>query len=483
MKRLHLFIVKSFIGPFLITFIIAMFFLIMQFLWKYIDDLIGKGLEISVLLELLFYVSATLIPLALPLAVLFSSIMTYGNLAEHNELTALKSSGLSLIKVMRPMFVFILALSLGAFYFTNYLLPIANYKWRTIIYDIQNKKPTFGITEGVFYNDIDNYSILVQEKNDDTGELTDILIYENSDISVSKIIKAKEGEMLKSENDRFLLLKLIQGSMYEKLQPAQVQRDRYPFQKTFFDEAIVKFDLSGFKMGESNEDLFKRDFEMLNFVQLNEAIDSLHDEFNESKTQFCNVLKQKMVIYNEAIIPPDSSFYNDSLAQMGIPQREPIDTIIRIENMHQSEVLASLQSAQADIRTRKEMMLGQINFQDAQAYNVTLFVSALHKKFTLSLAILILFFIGAPLGAIIKKGGLGAPMVLATLFFLLYYILTIMGENMVESGFLEPWKGMWLSSFILAPLGVFLTYKAANDSALFDREVYKRYFRKLLGRK
>ena len=191
MKKLNIFIIRSFVGPFMITFFIAMFFLIMQFFWKYVDDLMGKGLEISVLLELLFYVSATLIPLALPLAVLFSSIMTFGNLSEKNELTALKSSGLSLFRVMRPMLIFIIALSGAAFYFSNYVLPIANLKWRTIIYNIQQKKPTFGITEGIFYSDIDGFDIKVEEKNDNTGELIDVLIYKTVKMDRAKQLSLK----------------------------------------------------------------------------------------------------------------------------------------------------------------------------------------------------------------------------------------------------------------------------------------------------
>ena len=454
----------------------------MQFLWKYIDDLIGKGLEISVLLELMFYVSATLIPLALPLAILFSSIMTYGNLAEHNELTALKSSGVSLLKVMRPMLVFVFFLSVSAFYFTNYLLPIANYKWRTIIYDIQEKKPTFGITEGIFYNDIDGYSIKVAEKNDASGELTDVLIYENSDISVGKTIIATTGQMLKSENERYLLLKLNQGSMYEKLAPSAAQKDQFPYQKTFFSEAIIKFDLAGFQMQKSNEDLFKRDFEMLSVVQLDATVDSLTDYYNKCKADFTKTLLRKTVIFNDFLILPDSS-NADSLRNIGITLAQEVDSIILMDDIKMIEMDLALEAAGWEIRNRKEMLLGQMNYLNAQRTTITQFISALHKKFTLSIAIIVLFFIGAPLGAIIKKGGLGAPLVFATLFFLLYYILTISGENMVDSDIIEPWKGMWMSTILLIPLGLFLTLKAANDSALFDRDVYKKYLHRLIGRK
>ena len=448
----------------------------MQFLWKYIDDLIGKGLEISILLELLFYVSATLIPLALPLAVLFSSIMTYGNLAEHNELTALKASGMSLLKVMRPMFVFVLFLAMGAFYFTNYMLPVANYKWRAIIYDITEKKPTFGITPGVFYNDIDNYSIKVDEKNDDTGDLTGVLIYEYGEQNVAKTIKAKSGKMLKSDDSRYMFLKLISGAMYEKIGPSQVQNDRYPFQKTFFDEAIIRFDMGGFEMEESDEDMFKRDFEMMNFAQLAESLDSLEAKYEKDDANFRQVTKNQLVTLNTSF-QIDSTM--DSTTQVLIEDMEPVDTIIRIENMHESEITLNLTDAQSEIRGTKDMLFGNEKMVSAHLTNINQYKTTWHQKFTLPVAIMVLFFIGAPLGAIIRKGGLGTPLVFATLFFLLYYILTIMGENMVTSGFMIPWKGMWMSTFILLPLGAFLTYKAANDSALFDIDVYKKYFRKI----
>jgi lipopolysaccharide export system permease protein len=448
----------------------------MQFLWKYIDDLIGKGLEISVLLELMFYVSATLIPLALPLAVLFSSIMTYGNLAEHNELTALKASGMSLQKVMRPMFIFVLGLSLSAFYFTNYMLPIANYKWRAIIYDITETKPTFGITPGVFYNDIDGYSIKVDEKNDNTGDLQGVLIYEYGEQSVAKTIKAQSGKMLKSDDSRHMYLKLVSGAMYEKLAPAQIQTDKYPFQKTFFDEAIIKFDMGGFEMEESDEDMFKREFEMMNFAQLSQSLDSLELKYEEDDENFRTILKNQMVTLNPSF-SIDSTL--DSTSQEMLPDMEPIDTIIRISDMHESEITLNLSAAQSEIRGTKDMLFGNQKMTDAHRQNLNQYKTTWHQKFTLPVAILVLFFIGAPLGAIIRKGGLGTPLIFATLFFLLYYVLTIMGENMVSSGFITPWKGMWMSTFILLPLGAFLIYKATNDSALFDIDVYKKYFRKI----
>ena len=487
MKKLNLFIIRSFTGPFLVSFFIAMFFLVMQFFWKYVDDLMGKGLGVGILLELLFYVSAILLPLALPLAVLFSSIMTFGNLSEKNELTALKSSGLSLFRIMRPMLFFIIGLSVAAFYFSNYIMPIANLKCRTIIYNIQQKKPSFGITAGVFYNDFEGYSIKVEEKNDNTGELFDVLIYQDEDNGRGKTIIAEKGEMLKSADDKnvdedekksFLLLKLINGSIYEQLGPNIKSGKGAPYQKTFFKEAIIKFDLSGFEMKEESEDLFKRDFEMMNYIQLGNALDSLtiiNDSLNQS---FKRTIQRQILVINPDFISFD---HRDSLSNIGMDESMVrVDTVLTLDDLKEMEYKTALAAAQNKIRATKDMVFNQATISGYRQKTVRDYESSWHKKFTLSVSILILFFIGAPLGAIIRKGGLGAPLVFATLFFLLYYILMISGENMVESGVISVSFGMWLSVFVLTPIGVFLTYKAANDSAIFDRDAYKKFFKRIL---
>lgn len=482
MKKLNIFIIKSFTGPFLVSFFIAMFFLVMQFFWKYVDDLMGKGLEISVLLELLFYVSAILIPLALPLAVLFSSIMTFGNLSEKNELTALKSSGLSLFRIMRPMLIFIVILSASAFYFSNYIMPIANLKCRTIIYNIQQKKPSFGIKEGVFYNDFEGYSIKVEDKNDNTGELFNVLIYQNESKGKGKTIIAERGEMLKStdkngEKSSFLLLKLVNGSIYQQMEQSFKNKKGAPYQKSFFEEAIIKFDLSGFDMQEESEDLFKRDYEMMNFVQLGDAIDSLAIVNDSLKNSFQVTMKRQVLVIN-----PDYKKLNhtDTTKDKGILPQEPIDTLLTLEDLKEMEYKAALVAAQGKMRATKDLVHSQQTIKEFRTLSFNEYLASWHQKFTLSFSILILFFIGAPLGAIIKKGGLGAPLVFATLFFLMYYILMISGENMAESQIIEVWQGMWLSVVCLTPIGIFLTYKAANDSAIFDRDAYKKLLNKLL---
>lgn len=449
----------------------------MQFVWKYIDDLMGKGVEIFVILKLLFFTLANLIPLALPIAVLFSSIMTMGNLAESNELTSMKSSGMSLFKVMKPMLILVLFLSVGTFYFSNYVLPIANLKQRTLIYDLQSKDPTFAISEGVF-NKLNDTSIKVDSKDKETGELFGLLIYEKS----GKIVKAEKGELLKSEDDQFLMLKLTNGSMYENGKLDFNAKAKYPYRKSFFNETIVKFDMSGFSLQKSDEDLFKREYQMMNYRQLAIAIDSLTYSNDSTNKSFHNSLVSQTIIYNtEALAAlekiPNSS---ESTENLNLPKKST--SIFYLDSLTTADMNSALSTTQNKIRAKKDYITMSRQLRAIREESLDEYKTEWHRKFSLSVALIVLFFIGAPLGAIIKKGGLGAPLIFAVLFFLLYYILSITGENMIESKSMTPIVGMWMSTIILAPIGLFLTYKAANDSALFDIEVYKRAFKKLMRR-
>jgi lipopolysaccharide export system permease protein len=451
-----------------------MLFLIMQFLWKYIDDIMGKGVEISVILKLLFYTSANIIPLALPIAVLFSSIMTMGNLAESSELTSMKASGMSLFKVMKPMFIFVLIISVFAFYFSNYILPIANLKQRTLIYDLQSKKPAFALQEGVFYNDIEGYSIKVDKKNEETGKLEGVLIYQTLSFGKSRIVKAKQGELIGSDNDLFLLLKLEDGVIYEEANSSFGKNAKNPFRKSFFEESIVKFDMSSFKLQKSDEELFKREYEMMSYKQLAYAIDSFKLAFDSTKLSFSKTFINQIQIYNV------NNF--DEIDSVNIEQFntvKKIDTIVLIHKMSSADYKTALQVSQGKLRSKKDYIMMNSQMSKVRQNALNEYKTEWHKKFTLSIAILVLFFIGAPLGAIIKKGGLGAPLIFATLFFLLYYIMTTTGENMVDTNMISPFWGMWFSTIVLIPLGFFLTYKAANDSALFDRDAYKKWFNKI----
>ncbi len=449
-----------------------MLFLLMQFVWKYIDDIMGKGVDFFVVLKLLFFTSANLIPLALPIAVLFSSIMTMGNLAESNELTSMKSSGMSLFKVMKPMLILILFLSVGTFYFSNYALPIANLKQRTLIYDLQSKDPTFAISEGVF-NKLNDTSIKVDKKDKKTGELIGLLIYEKN----GKIVKAEKGELLKSEDEQFLMLKLTNGSMYENGKLDFNATAKYPFRKSFFKETIVKFDMSGFSLQKSDEDLFKREYQMMNYKQLGIAIDSFSFSNDSINKSFQNSLVSQTVIYDSEALAKLEKITAEGNKNLNIPKK--ITSIFYLDSLSTADLNSALTTTQNKIRAKKDYITMSRQLKNMRENSLKEYKTEWHRKFSLSFALIVLFFIGAPLGAIIKKGGLGAPLIFAVLFFLMYYILSITGENMIESNALTPIVGMWMSSIILVPIGLFLTYKSANDSALFDIEVYKRIVKKI----
>lgn len=443
----------------------------MQFVWKYVDDIMGKDIEMIVIFKLLFLTSANVIPMALPIAILFSSIMTMGNLAESNELTAMKSAGMSLFKIMRPMVVFVCVLSVSTFYFSNYILPVANLKQRALIYDLQQKKTTFYIPENTFYNDIPGMSLKVDRKDSETGKLYGVLIYTGVP---QKTIRAESGEIFFSADNNFLFLKLSNGSLYEESK-MQFDRDtRYAYNKTFFKESIVKFDASDFNLKKSDEDLYKRDYEMMNFMQLAATLDTIYMDMDTVRKSFQKKVNEDVLLFKSFDAPNDSS--SDVTKYVN---QEIIDSIFSIEQLDDLAYSQALHLAQVNIRSRKDyanMAALRLKGQNSTVNNYKI---AWHQKFTLAFAVIVLFFVGAPLGAIVKKGGLGLPLILATLLFLFYYIITITGENFVDSGVLTPFSGMWLSAFFLVPIGIFLSIKSSKESRIFDIDVYKKWVKKL----
>ena len=452
-----------------------MVFLIMQFVWKYVDDIMGKDIDFLVILELLFLTSANIIPMALPIAILFSSIMTMGNLAESNELTAMKSAGVSLFNVMRPMVVFVVFLAVATFYFSNYILPIANLKQRALIYDLQQKKTTLYIPEGMFYNDIDGLSIKANSKEPETGALLDVLIYTGVPL---KTIRAERGELIWSADNNYLFLKLSNGSLYEESKMQFDKQSQHEYNKTFFKESVVKFDASDFTLKKSDEDLYKRDYEMMSFIQLSATLDTIFMDIDSVKKTY-----QKKVLDDISVFKTFDIKYSDSTRASQIINPNLLDSVFSIHQLNDLEYSQALNLAQVSMRSRKDFANMAAIRADSQASSINDYKVEWHKKFTLAFAVIVLFFVGAPLGAIVKKGGLGLPLILATLLFLFYYIITITGENLIESEVLSPFTGMWLSAFFLVPIGIFLSVKASNESRIFDIDVYKKWFEKLNLRK
>lgn len=451
----------------------------MQFFWKYIDDFMGKGLEITVILELLFYVSASLIPLALPLAILLSSIMTLGNLAENNELTALKSSGLSLYKILRPLILVVFLIALGTFYFANYVIPVANLKLHSLIFDIQNTKISTIITPGVYSKELDGYAIKVDEGTD--NHFKGILIHDHTNANKIRSIRAKEGKIYKSDNGKFLFFELRDGVMMEELAPqapvfsadgkSHSKYSNHPSSRSSFEQSTYKIDLTGFDLNRTEEGLFKDKHEMLNVFQIGYVIDSIHRKGNDIMGEFLNSCKSTHSYFLAKHFDPDLT---DSVESGTDAVREKI---VVFDRLSKEKKLAALNHAKSTIRAKNKNIEGQRDFIKSLNRDIDDYLIEFHRKFALTTAILILFFVGAPLGAIVKRGGFGAPVVIAALLFLVYFVLLSIGQNLADAGKVTPLFGMWFSAFVLAPVAVALMFASANDLPLFSRDTWYRFLR------
>lgn len=460
-------ILRSYLGPLLLTFFIALFILVMQFLWKYIDDLVGKGLAWNVVGQLLFYASTTFVPLALPLSILLSSLMTFGNLGERYELVAIKSAGISLSTVMRPLVLVSVLISVFAFFFSNNVLPVANLKFKSILYDVRQQKLALNIRQGIFYNGIDGYVMRINKKEKDEVTIRDILIYDHtSRMGNTTVTRADSGKMIQSADGNTLELTLYSGYSYDEKLDRRNAEAR-PFQRTYFDEQYRKFDLSEFKMMRTNEALFRNHYQMLNLKQLAASEDSLSKEITKRREGLLRATE--ISFYQHAQLDTGAVKLSDSATRV-------IHRIPLTQAATAAEVGQAYENAISNTRSEKN----NVNYvaNDLKERETLLYKHEVewHRKFTLSFACLVLFFIGAPLGAIIRKGGLGLPLVISVVFFVVYHVISMTGEKSVKAGELAPFAGMWLSSFILLPLGVILTMKATTDSPLFDPDVWKRFF-------
>jgi lipopolysaccharide export system permease protein len=472
-KKLDILILKSFTGPFIVTFFVSLFVLVMQFFWLYMDELIGKGIGMLPIFQLLIYMSATLVPLALPLSILLASIMTFGNMGENFELVAIKSSGISLLRFLRPLFIFMVFVSGLAFFFSNNLIPVANLKALTLLYDVRNAKPTLNIRADQFNNDIQGFSIRVGSKDKDGKIIRDILIYDHTDmIGNNKVIIAKEGEMVSSSDKQSLIFKLRDGWRYEEGYTRGM--NDYTQTRMHFAKWDKVFDLSGFSFSRSNEGLFKNAYQMMNVSQLSENIDSLkRSRIKSFKTVTTYITPYVSIGGN----PKESQQILSSLKKFARPSRKYDSSFLEL--IPDSLRVVSLQTSANNVRNFKSLMdISALN-KKLDAENYVKYAIEWHRKFTLSFACILLFLIGAPLGAIIRKGGLGMPLVIAVIFFMTFHILNITGEKLAKAGSSAPWLGMWMSSLILLPLAFWLVKAARNDSQIFTKEWYSRIWRRI----
>lgn len=485
---------QTFLPLFIMTFGICLFIVLMQFLWRYIDDMVGKGLGIPVLGEMFFYAALFLLPMALPLAILLASLMTFGNLGERLELLAMKSAGVSLIHIMRPLMITIGIISIGAFFFQNNAMPVVQVKLYSLLYSMRQKSPELDIPEGVFYGEITGYNVYVKQKDNKTGLLKDVMIYDYSDgFNNARVIKADSGRLKTSADKLFLVLSLFNGESFENLKNqtgSAGAKVAVPYRMETFGtkEILIEFDANFTRTDESfmqNQYMGKK----LNDLQT--SIDSMTVRLDSIKA--LNAKSVYEMSYRRTFSKPKreegnqagSSQVNntDSLKKK---QDEPV-IIIDFDSLYQAQPASGKAALLVRAKSNIESVKADYYFKAAtmgdEAYKVRRHLTEWHKKFTLSFACMVFFFIGAPLGAIIRKGGLGMPVVISVILFIFYYIVDNIGFKMARDGVWEAWEGMWLSSAVLAPLGIFLTYKAVNDSVILNADTYLNALKNLIGKR
>ncbi len=458
-------------GPFIATFFITLLVLVMQFFWLYIDDFVGKGIDTKVIFEFILYQSAVLVPLALPLAILLSSLMTFGNLGESFELVAIKSAGISLIRFMRPLFFVCILLAGVAFAFSNYVIPVANLKSRTLLTDIVFAKPAFDLKEGVFYDKIPNFAIKIGKKEANDSVVQDIIIYEQGNPLQDNFIIARTGVMRVTENKRFLEFNLKDGWRYQErgnyYDPANSE-----FIRIGFKEYKKQFDLSTLGFNNRTADSVNKNNErMYSMRQLEKTIDSLEKDNKQLKMQTEN----QLFVQFRFLGLLDSVWSKDSLPD--VSKLKPVRNYDEIlPDSAQANVNQNVRNIAGSLRISSESMMGTLKDKER---NLRKHQIEWHRKIVLSLACLVLFLIGAPLGSIIRKGGLGTPLVVAIIFFMVFYFSSTAGEKFAKENTLTPFGGMWMATFILLPIGLFLIYKAMRDSQLFNKDAYRRIPRAL----
>ena len=473
-KKLDIFILKSFLGLFSGTFFICLFIFMMQFLWRYVDELVGKGLEIGVLVQFFFYSALTLIPLSLPLAILLAALMTFGNFGERYELLSMKAAGIPLLRIMRPLIIFCTFICCISFYFQNVVAPKAQLKLWTLLVSMKQASPELDIPEGVFYSDITGYNIYVKKKDRDTGIMQDVLIYNFSDgFENAHIIWASEGKMEMTADKQHLYLTLHNGEQFENLKSQTISSKNVPYRRESFREKqiIIEFD-GGFNMVDGG--FLNNRSDSKNMVEISNSIDSLTFRADSIGRSMFNEVKLSTYAAN--------SFSKEDSIKVS---QKKLPTIINSDSIFETYTLAEKSEVYKNAYTVTNKLAGEWSVKSIQMTdtdkNILRHKIDWHKKITLSLSCLMFFFIGAPLGAIIRKGGIGLPVVISVIIFVLYYIIDSGSTRVARSGEMNIILGVWMSTLVLTPIGVFFTYKSNKDSVVFNLEVYLNIFRWLLG--
>lgn len=467
MKTIHKLVLKSYLGPMVLTFFIVMFVLMMNIVWRYIDELVGKGLSPGIIIELMTYFMANMIPMGLPLAMLLAAIMTMGNLGENYELLAMKSAGMSLIRITQPLIIVVAVISVGSFFIGNNLVPLANKKVFSILYDIRQQNQAIEFQDGLFFNGIPDMSIRVSRQDPDTHLLTNVLIYDNRAINKGNMntIVADSGYIRLSDDKRFLLVTLFHGQTYEQTRNNQWY-NKSSLRHHIFERQDQMIPMEGFAMNRTDANDFSNS-QTKNINELQHDIDSLELMVNSATTRsYEPLLKEQIFVRDGGVLEQIDSLKIDKSA---FRDMAALDSIAPLPMREKEHIWNQARAASKNSRN-------MFSFDESTAKEALnqLYKSKVewHNKLTLPVSILIFFLIGAPLGAIIRKGGLGLPVVVSVIFFVIYYMISITGQKLAKEGSWAAIYGMWLSTFILTPIAVYLTYKATNDSALLDTDSY-----------
>lgn len=476
MKRLHRYVLKAFIGPWIITFLLCVFILLMQFLWRYIDDLVGKGLDFSIILELMFYASFSLVPLALPLSGLLASIMAMGKLGETNELFAMKSGGVSLYRIMMPLVMFNLFISFAAFFFSNNLMPYTNLKMRSLLFGIQQQRPEVIIQNGIFVEPADDICIKVDNKSRN-NDLNGILIYDHRTSSTpNNVTMASSGNILITEDNSMMILELHDGTRHE-----DVKGNKYQHQTSKFDRQITYLELDATGLDKNNEEFFKGGYEMLDNQQLRFTMDSLNNALCNREQEICGNFKRFQIFkgLNEVYGGAKANYSWGRCAPLRITaDNDSVAGKIQIDSL----------MAMMDSKQKEQIYEFAVNYSRSANTYVNIVSDEIdgtrrwivrheiewYRKYALSVACLLFCLIGIPLGSIIRKGGFGLSVVVSVLIFLLYYIVSTTFESTVKELVTPAYLGMWISTLILLPVGIYLVVAVANDSLRINPRVMNK---------
>ena len=473
-KKLDLFIIKSFTQLLLGTFFICLFIFIMQLLWRQVDEFVGKGLDITILAQFFYLGSLTLVGQALPLAILLAALMTFGNFGERLELLAMKAAGIPLLRIMAPIAVECVLLGFVSFYFQNVVVPQAQVKLYTILYSIKQTSPEVEIPEGVFYDKIEGYNLFVKEKNKETGILYNVMIYDLSNgFENARILVADSGKIESTADQQHLMIKLYSGELFENLPTKNIDKKNMPYRRETYREKVVAIEFDGgFNMQDGS--FLNGQAASKNMIQLSESIDSL-TLYNDSigGNNFRSIMRNAYTIKPIFTEEDSTRIQSDNIAHLNVDSI--YNTASKVDKIKWKKAeLTKIEQLKTDLEIKKNIM----HSLDKDLNRHHLFW---WEKITLALGCIIFFFIGAPLGAIVRKGGLGYPVLISVATFVLYYIFNTSGSKMAREGEWYVWIGSWLSTLILAPIGIILTYQSNKDSTILNMDAYKEFFRRLLG--